>query len=484
MKTLRTLLLIIAIFNSYLVFAQQLFFERIFDETLAQASYVIADLNTKEAIVIDPKRDVDTYIDLVEKKGLKITHITETHIHADFLSGSRELSAATGAPLYLSDEGDEDWKYQFPHHPLKNNDQIKIGQFVLEIMHTPGHTPESLTFLLKDTKNKLNPVKAITGDFIFVGDVGRPDLLEKSAHIKDAQFIGAKQLFESLKQFSKLANNTEIWPGHGAGSFCGKSLSNIPQSTLLAEKQSNPAFRYLNNLNDFSAYILDGQPTPPKYFAVMKQLNKNNRSLIVQQPKYSLLTDKELLQGSKNNLTIIDTRSKDISAKAFIPNAINIENGKSFSTFVGSIVDYDKQIILIADASKIDDLTRKLIRIGMDNVYGYTDKIDAIPLQKAQLISKDRFKELLNDKNIQKIDVRTETEYANGHIEGVENIPLAQLEKSLNKIKKDQPIIIHCQSGTRAMIGYSYLLKQGFTNVLNYSGGINEWVETEENLTK
>lgn len=181
------------------LYAQEMIFERIFDETLAQASYIIAN-DKKEAIIIDPKRDIDTYLEYAEKHGLKIKYVTETHIHADFLSGSRELANATHAELLLSDEGGKNWQYQFPHQALKDQQLISLGNILIEVLHTPGHTPESITFLVKDTKQKLLPAKAITGDFIFVGDVGRPDLLEKAVGQKGAQFEGAYQLYESLKK--------------------------------------------------------------------------------------------------------------------------------------------------------------------------------------------------------------------------------------------------------------------------------------------
>src|SRR5690606_1624674 len=208
--------------------AQSYFFERVYNETLAQTSYVIGDLNTKEAIVIDPQRDSDVYLEIAQANNLQITKIAETHIHADFLSGSRELAAVTHAELLLSDEGGTDWQYQFPHTGLKDGSTITIGQVELKVMHTPGHTPESITFLVRDTKASFTPLKAITGDFIFVGDVGRPDLLEKAAGQIGSQEIGAKQLYASIQKFSKLPDDLEIWGGHGAGSFCGKSLSAIP----------------------------------------------------------------------------------------------------------------------------------------------------------------------------------------------------------------------------------------------------------------
>lgn len=480
----RFLWLVVILFLSNSSFAQILFFERIYDETLSQASYVIGDAETKEAIVIDPKRDIDTYLEIAKANNLKITKITETHIHADFLSGSRELAAVTKAPLYLSEEGGKDWQYDFPHQGLKDGDQIKIGKIIIDVIHTPGHTPESITFLVKDGTS--NPIKAITGDFIFVGDVGRPDLLEKAAGQIGSQEVGAKQLYHSIEKFLKLPDNTEIWPGHGAGSFCGKSLSNIPQSTLKQEKLTNPALQFSRKEADFITYILSDQPAPPTYFATMKHLNKVVRPLLVEVPKISKLNQEEVDNAIQNGLTVIDARPKSVSGKGFIKGSFLIENIKTFSTFAGSIVDYQNQIILIAEENQIEDLTRKLMRIGMDNIYGYiTNPSDYnLSLQKVKIIDTDTFKSYLENKNIQKIDVRTENEYKSGHINGVENIALNTLEKNLDKINKKEPVIIHCQSGARAAIAYSILIKHGFENILNYSGGINDWMEKKNELVK
>lgn len=466
--------------------AQSYFFERVYEETLAQAGYVIGDLNTKEAIVIDPQRDIDVYLEIAQTNNLNITKIAETHIHADFLSGSRELAAVTHAELVLSDEGGADWQYQFPHTGLKDGSIIKIGQVELKVMHTPGHTPESITFLVRDTKVPATPQRAITGDFIFVGDVGRPDLLEKAAGEIDSQGIGARQLYASIQKFSKLPDDLEIWGGHGAGSFCGKSLSTIPHSTLKAEKQYSRAFQFKNDEQGFIKYILDGQPTPPKYFAVMKQLNRVERPLLIQVPVHPKLNQTAFQKAIDNNLLIIDTRSKDEVAKGHVPNSIHIANSKSLSTWLGSLVDYQQQLVLITDEGHTDDLTRKLMRIGMDNIYGFVTDLEKmnIELEKSNFVTIEELKEHLGKSDVQIIDIRTESEYNVGHIEGVENIVLTSLESNVTKISKDKPVIVHCQSGTRAAIGYSILKRNGVKNLKIYSGGINEWTEQKNELVK
>lgn len=466
--------------------AQSYFFERVYDETLAQASFVIGDSKTKEAIVIDPQRDVDVYLEIAKTNNLNITKITETHIHADFLSGSRELKAVTGAELLLSDEGGADWQYQFPHTGLKDGSIITIGQVELKVMHTPGHTPESITFLVRDTKVPATPQRAITGDFIFVGDVGRPDLLEKAAGQIESQEIGAKQLYASIQKFSKLPDDLEIWAGHGAGSFCGKSLSTIPQSTLKEEKQNSKAFQFKNDEKGFVKYILGGQPIPPKYFAVMKHLNKVKRPLLIQVPMHPKLNQTAFQTAIDNNLLIIDTRSKDEVAKRHVAGSLHIENGKLLSTWVGSLVDYQQQIVLITDESHTEDLTRKLMRIGMDNIYGFVTDLNKmnVKLEKSDLVTIDELKKHLDKKDFQIIDVRTESEYNGGHIKGVENIVLTSLENNLGEINKDKPVIVHCQSGVRAAMAYSILKRNGVNNLKMYSGGINEWIKKKNELVK
>ncbi len=479
-------LLIMSILQGNKLQAQSYFFERVYDETLSQASFVIGDLHTKEAIVIDPKRDIDTYLEIAKTNNIKITKVAETHIHADFLSGSRELVAVTNAELLLSNEGGTDWQYEFPHTGLKDGNIIQIGQVELKVMHTPGHTPESVTFLVRDTKVPATPQRAITGDFIFVGDVGRPDLLEKSAGQIGSQEIGAKQLYTSIQKFSKLPDDLEIWAGHGAGSFCGKSLSTIPHSTLKEEKQNSEAFQFTNDEKGFIRFILDGQPTPPKYFAVMKRLNKIDRPFLIEVPIHPKLKQADLQKSIDNNLLIIDTRKKGDVAKGHIAGSLHIENGKTFSTWAGSLVDYQQQLILITDEAHTEDLTRKLMRIGMDNIYGFVTDLNKMNmvLEKSDLVSIEELKKHLDKKDVQVIDVRTESEYNNGHIKGVENIVLTSLENNLDKISKNKPVIVHCQSGVRAAMAYSILKRNGVKNLKTYSGGINEWEEKKNELVK
>lgn len=460
-----------------------MFFQHVYDKSLAQASYFIGCQQCGVAIVIDPKRDVDTYLEISKENNMQITHVAETHIHADFLSGSRELAALTGAKLYLSDEGGPDWQYEFDHVGLKDGDEFKVGNLKFKVIHTPGHTPESISFILTDLPASDKPVMLFTGDFVFVGDIGRPDLLEKAAGIVGTQDVGAKQMYQSLKRFSELPDYVQLWPGHGAGSACGKSLGAVPGSTVGYEKIRNWAFQYGSDEKGFTKYLLEDQPEPPKYFAMMKKLNKVDRPLLTQVPKLNKLSIGELKDAMKIGIKVIDTRPKAEFAKGFIPGAINIQGNNAFSTWMGWFISYEEPFILIAEESRLDDLTRKLMRIGMDNILGYVEGVQSWvdaggTLSKPDIISTAEFKDILKTNHTQIVDLRGASEYKAGHIKGTENVFVGTLENNLNKISKDQPVVIHCQSGDRATIGYSILAKQGFKNIKNYSGGMNEWVKS------
>ena len=455
-----------------------MFFQHVYDKSLAQASYVIGCQAKGVALVIDAKRDIDVYLEIAKQNNMKITHIAETHIHADFLSGSRELAAVTGAELYLSDEGGENWQYQFPHNGLRHGDIIKLGNLSLEVLHTPGHTPESISFLLTDHPASDKPVMIFTGDFVFVGDVGRPDLLEKAAGLVGTQEKGAKQMYDSLQRFSELPSYIQVWPGHGAGSACGKALGAVPSSTVGYEKIRNWALQFEDNKDGFVDSLLEGQPEPPKYFATMKLLNRISRPLLVEVPKHPELTKEEFLTAYHNGLKIIDTRNKAEFAKGFIPNSINIQGNNSFSTWAGWFVNYQEQFILVADENTIEDLTRKLMRIGLDNIYGYISNVEemGLTLETEDIIDMDEFKTFINHPEAQIIDVRGISEYESYHVEGADHVFVGTLPDNLDKVNKDKQIVIYCQSGDRSTVAQSYLAKKGFKDVKSYSAGMEEWM--------
>ena len=458
-----------------------MFFQHVYDKTLAQASYFIGCQKAGVAAVIDPKRDVDTYLDIAKQNNMTITHVLETHIHADFLSGARELAALTGAKLYLSDEGGPGWEYEFDHVGLKDGTTFMVGNLKMETLHTPGHTPESISFLLTDTPASAEPVMFFTGDFVFVGDIGRPDLLEKAAGISGTSDAGAHQMFKSIDRFSKLSDYIQVWPGHGAGSACGKALGAVPSTTVGYEKLRNWAFRFENDEIGFTRFLLEDQPEPPKYFAMMKKLNKVDRSLLTAVPKLKALSNQEMMEAMGRGVKLIDARNKTEFAKGYIPGSINIQGNNSFATWAGWFLNYEEQFMLLADPSMLDDLTRKLMRIGLDNIIGYVPSTVEFTDQGGQLdtvpvIDIDTFKSLLDEPNVQVIDLRNATEFKSGHIKGADHVFVGTLMDNLDKVSKDKKVVIHCQGGDRATIGYSLLASAGYTNVLNYSASMNEWI--------
>lgn len=463
-----------------------MFFQHIFEKSLAHSSYIVGCQAAGEAIVIDPKRDIDTYLQIASENNLKITHIAETHIHADYLSGSLELAYVTGAKIYVSDEGGPDWQYEYDHVGLKNGDKIKVGNLIFDVMHTPGHTPESISLLLTDTPATMEPVMIFTGDFVFVGDIGRPDLLEAAAGLIGSKEIGAKQMFESLKKFEKLPEFIQVWPAHGAGSACGKALGAVASSTVGYEKIRNWAFKLNSDVEVFSDYLLADQPEAPAYFSKMKQLNKKLRPLLIEVPKVAELTKIEFEKAKNFGMKVIDTRNKIEFFNSHIPNTVNIQNNKTLNTWMGWMINYEEPIVLIANHEEIEEITRKLMRIGMDNIYGYIKPSllldDNETTVTSKIIDADRMESYLGKNDIQILDVRAETEFKAGHIPGAKHIFVGHLRTKANELDPKKKIVLHCQAGDRATIAQSYLESIGF-KVENYSAGIADWKQKGKSLT-
>ncbi len=456
-----------------------MFFQNVYEKGLAQASYIIGCQASGTALVVDPQRDLDTYLEIAAKERLKITHVTETHIHADFLSGSRELAAATGAELLLSDEGAPDWLYQFPHLGLKHGEVFKVGNIKFEVVHSPGHTPEHLSFLVTDLPASDAPIMILTGDFVFVGDVGRPDLLEKAAGLKGTQELGARQMFDSLKKFKALPDYVQVWPGHGAGSACGKALGAVPSSTVGYSKLTNWALRYEDEAA-FVQALLEGQPEPPKYFALMKQLNKIARPILNKLPEPKELSLDELEHALQQGLTLIDTRKKSDFAQGHVPGSLLIQDNASFGTWAGWLLDYEKPFMLVAAKPRIAELTRALVRIGLDNIFGYIPDLSAWrnankPLGTVKDISARELANEMKRNAMQVIDVRATLEYRAGHIAGALHLHLGYLTDNLNKLPRDKTLVLQCLGGDRSSTACSLLLKHGYKNLLNLTGGIGAW---------
>ena len=459
--------------------------KRFYDAGLAQASYLIGCQATGESIVVDPNRDVEQYVRAAADEGVKITHVTETHIHADFVSGSRELAARAGAQLLLSDEGGADWSYAFAETDgarlLKDGDTIRVGKVRLDVHHTPGHTPEHLSFIVTDSAATDRPMGVLTGDFLFVGDVGRPDLLERAAKIAGTMDASSRALYHSVQRFKQLQDYLQLWPGHGAGSACGKSLGAVPSTTLGYERLANWALTAPNE-EAFVADVLAGQPDPPRYFAQMKRINRDGPRVLGGVARVPRLDDSQLESVLRNGRLVVDTRSAVVFASGHVPGTINLPLNRNFTTWAGSLLPYDQDFLLIADGAP-DDAVRALRMIGLERVSGWfgTSAVEAWrsaghAIGVTQQLSPADLDKLMQAGAVEVVDVRDPSEWSASHLPRVANLPLGQLPDRLAELPRDRPIAVHCQGGGRSAIAASVLRANGFANVSNVPGGFGAWV--------
>lgn len=454
-----------------------------YDKPLAHASYLVGCQQTGEAIVIDPGRDVDQYLDAAAAEGLRIVGSAETHIHADFVSGSRELADRVGAKLYLSDEGPADWKYQFADRHdsrlLKRGDTFLIGKVKFEAVHTPGHTPEHIAFLLTDEGGGAHvPMGIFTGDFVFVGSIGRPDLLESAAGIVGSADVGARQLYRSMRKFRELPDHLQIWPAHGAGSACGKGLGAIPSSTVGYEKLFNPALQFEDE-QGFVDYILSEQPETPFYFAVMKRVNKEGPALLRSLPPVRPL-DVESLPAAVREAVTIDVTPAAEFAAAHVPGTMNVPF-PMLAQWAGFLVDYEQPLYFIGDAGAAPEVLKRLRSIGIDKVSGFFDasavKSAGLRIESYRSLPPRDLQEPIERGDVTLLDVRSETEFRDGRIAGAEHRFLGKLLREIDALDSSRPVVAHCQSGGRSAIATSILQRAGF-DVTNMSGGYNAWVSS------
>lgn len=440
-----------------------------YDDELAQASYLVGCTASGTALVIDPARDIQPYLDLAQKHGLSIDKVTETHIHADFVSGTRELAHATGATMLLSDEGGTGWQYQFPDDNIQllyDGDQFMVGNITFDVLHTPGHTPEHITLMVTDNGAD-HPMGLFTGDFVFVGDIGRPDLLDEAAGQTGTREIGAQQQFANIERLKDMPDYLQIWPGHGAGSSCGKALGAIPSTTLGYEKLFNPAFQF-DNEGAFVAWLLEGQPEAPKYFAQMKKVNKEGASLL------NILHQPHLLDNiSPASKLVIDTRSVSDFAEQHVPNTINIPaNSSNFSTYAGWYVNFEEAIQLIVSEGNLDAVVSSLRAVGVDKIEGY---VTPAYVSSYDGTIQSMTPQEVYDAGINILDVRATSEYNSEHIPNVQHIHMGYVPDRLGDIDRNEALAIHCGGGLRSQIVISILQKAGYDNLINMSGGISAW---------
>ncbi|NNU88474.1 MULTISPECIES: MBL fold metallo-hydrolase [Geobacillus] len=465
-------------------------FRSFFDEQLAHMSYLVGCQRTGEAIVIDPGRNVDQYINTAKKEGMRIVAAAETHIHADFVSGAKELAKRCGAKLYLSDEGDENWKYQYideVHHELVREGSVfTVGNVEFKVLHTPGHTPEHVSFILTDRGGgATEPMGIFTGDFVFVGDVGRPDLLEKAAGMVGTTDIGARQMFQSLKKFKMLPDYLQVWPAHGAGSACGKALGAVPVSTVGYEKRNNWALN-IDDEETFVKLLLTGQPEPPKYFAMMKKINKMGPTDLNEVEVPAVRTREQLDQYRESGAQILDVRPSSQFADAHYPGSMNIPFNKSFTNWAGWLMNYEQDIVLIANQEEVRAIRQALAYIGLDRVVAYVEPAVALSgeVESYEEIDVHQLQKYLKDNDYYLIDVRNQAEWDEGYIDGAQHIMLGTLPDRLHELPEGKTYIVQCRTGGRSAIGASILQANGLKRVFNVKGGYLAWVREKLPVVK
>lgn len=436
---------------------------------LAHYSYVLGSQG--KAVAIDPKRDIDTYLQFARDKNLRITHILETHIHADYASGATALAAATGAELWLSayDAG-EAFEYQFPHRELRDDEEFSAGDLRIVAVHTPGHTPEHLSFLVYDGRRCGQPMALFSGDFIFSGSIGRPDLLGE-----DAKRRLAEAMYESVnRRIAQLPDGVEVHPGHGAGSLCGTSISDRPQTTLGYERSCN-IFMTDKDRAHFIEHLLSTVPDFPDYYRRMKKINAEGPKILPGIPGDRKLSVEEL-RAVQSEAVVIDIRRPEAFGGAHVPGSINIGAGTSFGLWAGIIVKPGRPIVLISEDGNTEEVRRALIRVGLDEVRGWLTisdwilaggEVAAVPLIDSR--------EPMAGKHV--LDVRGKAEFALGHIDGAMNVPLGQLWQRLEEIPRNGTIRVVCGTGYRASIGASILMRAGIP-AANVAGGMTAWSRT------
>lgn len=448
-----------------------------YDKKLAQASYLVGCAATGEALVIDPARDITPYLRVAQEEGLRITHVTETHIHADFVSGSRELAAQTGATLYLSDMGDVNWKYQFADTStvlIQDGDTWMVGNIRVDVVATPGHTPEHVVFQVTDTAAANEPIGLFTGDFIFVGAIGRPDLLERAAGYVGTMEVGARQQYQNIRRALNMPDYLQIWPGHGAGSACGKALGALPSTTLGYEKRFNPAFQF-DDEESFVEWLLGGQPEPPTYFAQMKKINKIGPRFLTELLPPSKLTPSQLQEHLAAGSMVVDTRDCAEFAAGHLAGTLNIPaSSNNFNTYAGWFVDYEQLIYLIVEADHLTGVLHDLRAIGIDKIGGYiTPDTLPNPTEQTSIYTVDAL--ATQRQHVQVVDVRNLTEYEESHIPNALHIPLGYLPRHLERLSQTEPIVVYCATGIRSQIAASLLQKHGFQRVFNLEQGFEAW---------
>ena len=452
-----------------------MYFEQFYLGCLAHASYMLA--SEGEAVVVDPQRDVELYLKAAAEHGVTIRHIFETHLHADFVSGHRELAARTGAKIYMGAQAGA----TFDHQAVSDRFELKFGKASICVLETPGHTPESICLVVTDLEKSIAPWAVLTGDTLFIGDVGRPDL---SPRHTPAELAGL--MYDSLHtKLMTLPDNVLVYPAHGAGSLCGKNMRAERSSTIGTERLTNYALQ-IKSREDFIRQLTSNLPARPDYFAKDAEINRTGAAALSDLPALRAIAPAELDCMLKNGEIALDVRSGDEFAAGHVPGSVNIALGGQFASWAGTVLGLTSHPVLIADTdAQMEEARMRLARIGMENLDGYLAgglaawKRAGLPMGTVAQITPQELERQLQSRDVQVLDVRREPEWEAGHIEGAAWWPLDNFRVSPPEIDHEMALAVHCKGGYRSMIAASLLQRAGFRRVLNVAGGFDGWQQSK-----
>ena len=452
--------------------ANLMYFEQFYLGCLAHASYLLG--SEGEGIVVDPQRDVEIYLEAAQKQGLAIRHIFETHLHADFVSGHRELAARTGATIYLSRAAGA----TFPHVAVDDGYKLRVGKLHLEVLATPGHTPESISLLVTDEENGEQPWAVLTGDTLFIGDVGRPDLSPTHTPV---QLAG--MLYDSLQQkLMTLPDGVMVYPAHGAGSLCGRNMRAERFSTIGTERLTNYALQ-IKDRDEFVRQMTSNLPARPDYFLEDAAINRAGAPALSDLPELKAIASHELKAMLDKGATALDVRPGDDFIAAHVPGSVSIPLSGQFASWAGAVLGLSaKPVLVAANAEQLSEARTRLARIGIEDVSGYLDgavegwRQAGLPVAQVKQITPQELASRVANGSIGVLDVRREAEFETGHIEGADWHPLDRFKAALPDIAKDAPVAVHCKGGYRSLIALSLLERAGFHNVVDLAGGFDAWV--------
>ncbi|MCM3905151.1 MAG: rhodanese-like domain-containing protein [Pyrinomonadaceae bacterium] len=455
-----------------------MYFKQFYLDCLAHASYLIGSQG--EAVVVDPQRDVDQYLSEARANGLKIKYVIETHLHADFVSGHRELAALTGAEIVFGEKAGA----TFPHRAVSEGDEITIGKVILRVMETPGHTPESISVLVIDTEVSPQPQKVLTGDTLFIGDVGRPDLAAAKGYTPQTM---AGMMYDSLHhKLLHLSDEVEVYPAHGAGSMCGRNISKQTSSTIGEQKLFNYALKPMSK-DEFIRLMTSELPSAPAYFSEDAEINREGAAPLTALPKPAALAPLEVTELISHGYVVLDVRSAADFGAAHVPGSINIGLGGQFAIWAASLISLHNPIVIVADLeAKVDEALTRLARVGIESVQGYLGGgMDAwreagLEVATVTQITVDQLNDLMaSQTDLQVLDVRRPPEYASGHVPGAIAEPLSNLKERISvlEIEPSKLTAVICAGGYRSSAATSILQQHGFVELLNVTGGTSAWID-------